>query len=69
MRNHNRLSPLKLPPLSDDAVIEILDFLYEIINRFESHYFDQIHRYYHQQSPQNPINNDDRDTLSDEPPF
>ncbi len=58
-----------MPPLSDDAVIEILDFLYQIIHRFESQYFDQIHRYYHEQSPQNPSNHDDHDSLRDEPPF
>ena len=38
-----------LPPLSDSAAVEILDFLHELLLRFEAHYFAQIHRFHDQQ--------------------
>ena len=43
------LMPLDLPPLSDSAAVEVLDFLHELVFRFEAHYFGQIHRHYDQQ--------------------
>ncbi|PUD98306.1 MAG: hypothetical protein C3L24_00310 [Candidatus Sedimenticola endophacoides] len=30
--------------LSDQQVVAILDFLYELTNAFENRYYDQIHR-------------------------
>jgi len=38
-----------LPPLSDEAAVEILDFLHELVLRFEARYFAQIRRFYDQQ--------------------
>ena len=43
------LMPTDLPPLSDSSAVEILDFLHELIFRFEAHYGAQIHRFYDQQ--------------------
>jgi hypothetical protein len=43
------LMPTDLPPLSDSSAVEILDFLHELIFRFEAHYGAQIHRSYQQQ--------------------
>jgi len=43
------LMPTNLPPLSDSSAVEILDFLHELIFRFEAHYSAQIHRFYDQQ--------------------
>ena len=37
---------LNLPALDDEAVVELHDFLVEILNLFEAHYGDQIHRFY-----------------------
>ena len=43
------LMPTDLPPLSDSSAVEILDFLHELIFRFEAHYGAHIHRFYDQQ--------------------
>lgn len=40
------LMPTDLPPLSDSADVEILDFPHELVFRFEAQYIDQIHRFY-----------------------
>lgn len=42
------LSP-DLPRLSDASAFEILDFLHELVFRFEARYAGQIHRYHDQQ--------------------
>ncbi len=42
------LMPTDLPPLSDSAAVEILDFLHELVYRFEAHYSGQIHRFHEQ---------------------
>lgn len=33
------------PRLSDEAAVEMLDFLYELTNAFENHYRDQLQRH------------------------
>jgi len=35
-----------LPPLSDEAAAQLLQFLYRWAAQFESHYYGQLHRYY-----------------------
>ena len=37
---------IALPPLSDQAAVDILEFLHNAVACFESRYFDQINRYY-----------------------
>jgi len=52
---------LPKPQLSDEAAVELLDFLYELTTAFENAYYDQLHRYYafdhseHHQSPTEPL--------------
>lgn len=58
---------IPLPPLSDEAVIEILDFLQAIVLRFETLYGGEIHRYYEQRSCHNIIEPDPPEPT--EPPF
>ena len=41
--------PTDLPPLSDSAAVEILDFAHELVFRFEAQYIDRIHRFYDHQ--------------------
>jgi hypothetical protein len=63
---------IALPTLADEAVVEVLDFLHEFINLFESHYYTQIDRYYDQRSYQDLDPTEDYNpplTLTDEPPF
>jgi hypothetical protein len=43
-----RLLPADLPPLSDAAAVEILEFLHELVFRFEAHCFAQLRRCYDQ---------------------
>jgi hypothetical protein len=57
--------PPELPPLSDSSAVEILEFLHELVFRFEARYFGQIRRFYAQQRdlfanpPQPPSPDDD----------
>lgn len=37
---------IKLPELSDDAVVALHDVLQDILDHFENQYFAQIHRYH-----------------------
>lgn len=46
---------IEMPELSDEAVIGIHQFLAEMREAFESHYFYQIQPYYRQPSQQNEI--------------
>lgn len=41
--------PADLPPLSAEAAVEILEFLHELVFRFEAQYFVQLRRFYDQQ--------------------
>lgn len=54
------------PPLSDEAAAQILAFLYHWAARFESCYFGQLRRYYH-----DPVTDDEQLDLFPEsdPPF
>lgn len=58
---------IPLPSLSDDAAVEILDFLHAIVLRFETHYGGEIHRYYEQRSCHNIIKPDPPEPA--DPPF
>ena len=58
---------IQLPALSDEAAVEVYDFLNEFLLLFDAHYFAQIHRFYADRSfdrvtqssqPANPPNND-----------
>ena len=37
---------IPMPRLSDDAVIQIHDFIHHVLDLFEARYGDQIHRFY-----------------------
>jgi hypothetical protein len=57
-----------LPPLSDEAAVEILDFLHRVLSAFEYRYSAQIRRYYDEHSRHNLIE-PDRNLTADDPPF
>jgi hypothetical protein len=44
--HHHTPEALSLPRLSDDAVVQIHDFIHHILDLFEARYGDQIHRFY-----------------------
>lgn len=62
--------PQPRPALSDEAVIAILDFLYDFITDFECAYAHQIRRHYQNCAPEtttDPVNPAAAD--SNDPPF
>lgn len=61
---------ISLPTISDEAVVEIHDFLYQFLLLFESHYGSQIHRFYEQRSYDNLVHPDTHPRPPpDDPPF
>ena len=59
---------LSLPRLSDDAVVEIHEFLYDFLHVFETRYGNQIHRYHEKHSCDEIIRYGPRNP-PDDPPF
>lgn len=59
---------IPMPRLSDDAVVQIHDFLAHVLDLFEARYGDQIHRYYDDRSAHNMLGPDPPSNL-DDPPF
>ena len=59
---------IPMPRLSDDAVIQIHDFIHHVLDRFEARYGDQIHRFYADLCGDSLI--DSHSSLNlDDPPF
>ncbi len=50
MTHRTRPIRIALAPLSDQAAVDILEFLHNAVECFESRYFDQINRYYFERS-------------------
>lgn len=59
---------IALPQLSDDAAVQIHDFIHHVLDLFEARYGDQIHRYYDDRSQHNMRQPDMPGTI-DDPPF
>ena len=59
---------IPMPRLSDDAVVQIHDFIGHFLDLFEARYGDQIHRYYDDRSARNMINPEPTHSI-DDPPF
>ena len=59
---------LPMPRLTDDAVVQIHDFITHFLELFEARYGDQIHRYYDERSAHSIIG-PDPPTRIDDPPF
>lgn len=59
---------IPMPTLSDDAVVQIHNFIAHVLDLFEARYGDQIHRYYDDRSAHNMIRADTPPNL-DDPPF
>lgn len=68
MTHRTRPIRIALPPLSDQAVIDILEFLHHALARFESRYFDQITRYYFERS-EHQMSQPDAPPWDDDAPF
>lgn len=64
MNLHNApLVPIP-PELTDEAAVQVLDFLYELTRVFENYYAAQLHRLHHQVDEHQTDLFEDRD-----PPF
>ncbi|NNM69672.1 MAG: hypothetical protein HKM00_06890 [Gallionella sp.] len=63
------LLPSDLPHLSDEAAVEVLDFLHELVFRFEAHYCGQIHLHYAQQEQAQRLSQVAAGVKFSEPPF
>ena len=59
---------IPMPRLSDDAVVQIHDFIAHFLDLFEARYGDQIHRYYDGRSAHNMIGLEPSPSI-DDPPF
>ena len=68
MCEYDPLPASPLPQLTDEAAVQILDFIHEVLDRFESHYGDQINRYYDDRSRHN-LMSPNPGTLDDDPSF
>lgn len=61
---------INLPSLPDEAVIEIQDFLFEILALFKTHYGRQIQRFLDDYSADNIVHSSPQASLTDDdPPF
>jgi len=66
--NHPATADIPLPRLSDDAVVQVHDFINHFLDLFEARYGDQIHRYYDDRTEHSMIDPEPPPT-TDDPPF
>jgi hypothetical protein len=59
---------IPMPGLSDDAVVQIHDFIHHVLDLFEARYGDQIHRFYQDLCAESMLAPDPNLNL-DDPPF
>ena len=59
---------IPMPRLSDDAVIQIHDFIHHVLDLFEARYGDQIHRFYQDLCADSMVESDSN-LNSVDPPF
>ena len=60
--------PPALPALSDEAVIQIRDFIEHVLDQFDVHYADQVRRYYEDRAQHN-LQRPSPPAATDDPPF
>jgi len=67
-RQYPRAYPIALPALSDEAVVEIRNFIEHVLDQFDLHYASQVRRFYEDRAEHNMVRStppaDD-----DDPPF
>ena len=66
--DHRTAADIPMPRLSDDAVVQIHDFIHHVLDLFEARYGDQIHRFYEDLCGDSLIDSDSGLNL-DDPPF
>ena len=66
--NDSGSAAIPMPQLSDDAVVQIHDFIGHFLDLFEARYGDQIHRYYEDRLAHNIVSYEPMPDI-DDPPF
>ena len=66
--NDRGSAAIPMPRLSDDAVVQIHNFIAHFLDLFEARYGDQIHRYYEDRSAYNIVGSAPIPDI-DDPPF
>ena len=64
--SHTPPSTISMPRLDDDTVIQIHDFIHQVLDIFEARYGDQIRRFYEGLGAQDMLAGIDN---VDDPPF
>jgi hypothetical protein len=67
-QHDNDPAVIPMPRLSDDAVVQIHDFIGHFLDLFEARYGDQIHRYYEDRAAHNIVGAEPMPDV-DDPPF
>lgn len=69
-RNDDRpFTDIPMRRLSDDAVVQIHDFIHHVLDLFEARYGDQIHRFYADLCEGDCLVDPDSGLNLDDPPF
>ena len=66
--HYNGAAAIPMPRLSDDAVVQIHDFIGHFLDLFEARYGDQLHRYYEDRSQHSLVGSEPIPDI-DDPPF
>ena len=66
--NDHAGAAIPMPRLSDQAVVQIHDFIGHFLDLFEARYGDQIHRYYEDRSARSVVDSEPIPDI-DDPPF
>jgi hypothetical protein len=59
--------PIALPKLSDEAVIEIRNFIEHVLDLFDIHYAAQVRRFYEDRAEHNMVHPTPRAAHDDDP--
>jgi len=67
-RQYPRAYPIALPALSDEAVVEIRNFIEHVLDQFDLHYASQVRRFYQDRDEHNMVR-PSPPAAADDPPF
>ena len=54
-RQNPHAYPFALPKLSDEAVVQIRNFIEHVLDQFDLHYAAQVHRFYDDRAEHNMV--------------
>ena len=61
--------PIALPTLSDEAVVEIRNFIEHLLDEFDIHYAPHVRRFYQDRAEHNMVHPTPPAAADDDPPF